>query len=104
MKYYRVTAHTMYCGEELIDYIATESEEELQQFKQALTEECAAEWEPCWVDYAEEGYDSEEDWQDAYYSDCGTTTEEISEEEFKQETKAHWPFKLVKEGPGWNEN
>lgn len=101
MKYYRVTAHTMYCGEELTDYIATESEEELQQFKQDLIEECAAEWEPCWVDYAEEGYDSEEDWQDAYYSDCGATVEEISEEEFKQETKAHWPFELVKAGPGW---
>ena len=101
MKYYRVTAHTMYCGEHLTDYIATESEEELQQFKQDLIEECAAEWEPCWVDYAEEGYDSEEDWQDAYYSDCGATVEEISEEEFKQETKAHWPFELVKVGPGW---
>ena len=57
--------------------------------------------EPCWVDYAEEGYDSEEDWQNAYYSDCGATVEEISEEEFKQETKAHWPFELVKAGPGW---
>lgn len=96
MKYYRVTAHTMYCGEELTDYITTESEEELQQFKQDLIEECAAEREPCWEDCAEEGYDSEEDWQDAYYSDCGATVEEITEAEYKEETKAHWPFELVR--------
>jgi hypothetical protein len=59
-------------------------------------EECAIEWEPCWVDYAEEGYDSEEDWQDAYYSDCGATVEEITEAEYKEETKPVWPFELVR--------
>lgn len=96
MKYYRVTAYTMYCGEELTDYIATESEEELIAFKENLIEECAAEWEPCWVDYDEEGYDSEEDWQDAYYSDCGATVEEITEAEYKEETKPVWPFELVR--------
>ena len=96
MKYYRVTAHTMYCGEKLTDYIATESVEELQQFKQDLIEECAAEWEPCWTDYAEEGYESEEDWQEAYYGDCGATVEEITEAEYKEETKPVWPFELVR--------
>ena len=96
MKYYRVTAHTMYCGEYLVDYIATESEEELLQFKQDLIEECAAEWEPCWVDYAEEGYESEEDWQDTYYSECGAIAEEITEAEYEEETKPVWPFELVR--------
>lgn len=96
MKYYRVTAHTMYCGEELTDYIATESEGELIAFKESLMEECAIEWEPCWADYAEEGYESEEDWQDAYYSDCGAAVEEITEAEYEKETKPVWPFELVR--------
>lgn len=96
MKYYRVTAHTMYCGEELTDYIATENEEELIAFQQSLIEECAAEWEPCWVDYAEEGYESEENWQEAYFSNCGAIIEEITEAEYKEETKPVWPFELVR--------
>ena len=97
MKYYRVTAHTMYCGEHLVDYIATESEEELLTFKQSLIEECAAEWEPAsWADYEEEGYESEEDWQEAYYGDCGAIVEEITEAEYKEETKPIWPFELVR--------
>jgi hypothetical protein len=69
---------------------------DLVGIKQDLIEECVAEWEPCWVDYAEEGYDSEEDWQDAYYSDCGAIAEEISEAEYKEETKPVWPFELVR--------
>ena len=48
MKYYRVTAYTMYCGEEMTDYIATEDPEGLRQFAQNLCEDNAAEWEPGW--------------------------------------------------------
>ncbi len=101
MKYYRVTAYTMYCGEEMTDYIATEDSEELREFTQSLCEDNAAEWEPCWVDYAENGYESEEEWQEDYYSSASATVVEITEEEYKEETKSVWPFTLVKEGPGW---
>lgn len=103
VKYYRVTAYTPYCGEHLEDFIATSSEEELEAFKQNIIEDCAAEWEPCWVDYEEEGYDSEEEWQEAYYGSCGATVEEITEAEYKEETKGRWPFELVKKGPGWED-
>ena len=57
MKYYRVTAYTMYCGEETTDYIATDSEEKLRSFGLNLAEENTLEWEPCWVDYEDQGYD-----------------------------------------------
>lgn len=101
MKYYRVTAYTMYCGEEMTDYIATEDLEELQEFTQNLCEDNAAEWKPNWADYAENGYESEEEWQEDYYSSASATVVEITEEEYKEETKPKWPFELIKEGPGW---
>lgn len=103
MKHYRVTAFTMYVGEETTDYIATDSEELLRDFGLNLSEENALEWEPCWVDYVDHGYDSEEDWQEEYFGSAGYRFEEISEEEYKKEIAAVWPFELVKEGPGWNE-
>ena len=49
-----------------------------------------------WADYEEEGYESEEDWQEAYYGDCGAIVEEITEAEYKEETKPVWPFELVR--------
>lgn len=96
MKYYRVTAYTMYIGEEITDYIATEDEEKLREFANELQEETAWEWEPCWDHYEEEGFESEEDWQEAYFSSTGARIEEITEEEYNKETAPKWPFKLVK--------
>ena len=98
MKYYRVTAYTMYCGEETTDYIATNGEEELREFVNELQEENAIEWEPGWSHYEEEGFDSEEDWQEEYFSSAGARVEEISEEEYKKEIAPRWPFELVKKG------
>lgn len=96
MKYYRVTAYTMYVGEESTDYIATDSEEKLRSFGLDLAEENAMEWEPCWVDYEDQGYDSEEDWQEEYFGSANFRVEEISEEEYKREIAPRWPFELVK--------
>lgn len=96
MKYYRVTAYTMYVGEESTDYIATDSEEKLCEFAQNLCEDNAAEWEPSWVDYEEEGFESEEDWQEEYFGSAGVRIEEITEEEYKEETRPVWPFELIK--------
>ena len=96
MKYYRVTAYTMYCGEETTDYIATDNEGQLRSFALHLAEENAMEWEPCWVDYEENGYESEEDWQEEYYGSCDARIEEITEEEYKEETNPRWPFELVR--------
>ena len=97
MKYYRVTAYTMYVGEELTDYIATDSDEKLCEFANELIEENAIVWEPRWGDYEEEGFDSEEAWQEEYFASAGARIEEITEEEYKEETKPVWPFDLVME-------
>ena len=102
MKYYRVTAYTMYCGEETTDYIATDNEKKLHSFGQDLAEENAMEWEPCWVDYKDQGYDSEEDWQDEYFGSANYRVEEITKEEYVKEITTVCPYKLVRVGPGWN--
>jgi hypothetical protein len=96
MKYYRVTAYTPYCGEEMIDYIATDNEKKLMDFADELTYENAIQWEPCWDRYDEEGYNSEGEFQEAYYDHCGARIEEITEAEYKEETKPVWPFELVR--------
>ena len=96
MKYYCVTAYTMYVGEEMTDYIAPDNEEKLREFANELMEENAMEWEPSWADYEEEGFDSEEDWQEEYFASAGARIEEITEEEYKEATKPVWPFELIK--------
>lgn len=96
MKYYCVTAYTMYVGEEMTDYIATEDEEKLREFANELQEENAMEWEPSWGDYEEEGFESEEDWQEEYFSSTGARIEEITEEEYNEGTAPKWSFELVK--------
>lgn len=100
MKYYRVTAYTMYCGEETTDYLATDDQWRLRTFAVDLCEENAAEWEPCFEDFEEQGYDSEEDWQEEYYGSCGTRIEEITKEEYIEGIKQTRPYMLSKE----NEN
>lgn len=86
MKYYRITAYTPYVGEELVDYIATDSEDKLHEFADELAQDCATEWEPCWDEYIDHGYNSEEDYQEDYYAQCGARIEEITETEYQEET------------------
>lgn len=103
MKYYRVTAYTPYCGEEMEDFIATEDQDELTSFADALCSDCAAEWAPDFEDwYEDQGYDSAEEYEEYYYSQCCVNIEEITEDEYKEEMKPKWPYELVKEGPGWD--
>lgn len=87
-KYYRVTAHTGYCGEELVDYIVTDLEDELTKFADDLVADCAAEWAPDFEsEYEDYGYESPEDYEEAYYADCGCEIEEIDYETWVKETK-----------------
>lgn len=73
-KYYHVTAHTPFCGEERDYYVFTDSEEELYQFLNEAVYDNAAEW---WD--SDCGMDIEE-----YYEESYTTFEEITFEEFKE--------------------
>ena len=92
MKYFRVVAYTMYCGETLTDYIATDDETELQEFATELMGECAFEWEPRWSDFADYGYESAEEWQEDYFASTSATIQEITKEEYDIETRPVRPI------------
>lgn len=87
MKYYRITAYTPYVGEEMVDYLATDSEDKLHEFADELAQDYALEWEPCWDEYTDHGYNFVEDYQEDYYAGCGARIEEITETEYLEETK-----------------
>lgn len=90
MKYFRLTAYTPYCGEELTAVTMATSEEEvrLSGLCDRLIEDCAAAWF-CGDDYEEYGYESEEEYQEDYFGECGCHVEEITKEEYKEE-KEKW--------------
>ena len=77
MKYYRVTCHTPFVGEENDYYIATESRKELEAFIDECVYENGNEW------YDEQTLEEQGMTEDEYYADCGVScVEEIYEEEY----------------------
>lgn len=90
MKYFRLTAYTPYCGEELTAVTMAPSEDDvrLEGLCDRLMEDCAAEWF-CGDDYEEHGYESVEEYEEDYYSECGCHVEEITKEEYEEE-KEKW--------------
>lgn len=90
MKYFRLTAYTPYCGEELTTVAMATSEHELRAsgLPDDLICDCAAEWFNG-EEYETYGYECEEDYEEAYYQECGCEIEEITEEEYEEE-KDKW--------------
>ena len=83
MKYFEVTAHTGYCGEELVGYTAVKDEDEFHEFADDLMANCAAKWAPNFEsDYEDQGYESPEDYEESYLADCGCTYREVTKEEY----------------------
>lgn len=77
MRYYKVTCHTPFVGEENDYYIATESRKELDKFIDECIYENGNEW------YDEQTLEEQGMTEDEYYADCGVSgIEEISEEEY----------------------
>lgn len=90
MKYFRLTAYTPYCGEELTAVTMAPSEEDvrLEGLCDRLMEDCAAEWfDP--EDYETYGYEDEQEYEEAFYQECGCNIEEITKEEYEEE-KEKW--------------
>ena len=88
MKYFRLVAYTPYAGEELYDYGYGETieNEHLREKADLLMEECAAEWRDEHSQFwQEDGYDSQEDWEEDYYSGCGVRFQEIDYATYTQE-------------------
>lgn len=86
MKYFRITAYTPYCGEELVAVAKAADEHELRSsgFPDEVVCDCAAEWFNG-EDYETYGYESEEEYEEMFYQECGCEIEEITKEEYEEE-------------------
>jgi hypothetical protein len=91
MKYFRITCETPYCGTTMEDYFKAETIEEAEDYAEELSRQNAEGYE-----YLVSGWDNEnfedlteeeqQDELDNYYADCMGVVEEISYEEYCEET------------------
>lgn len=82
-RYFELTAHTGYCGEELTECFMVQSEEELPALRDELMYDCAAEWAPDFTtEYEDYGYDCAEDFEEDWYAQMWCGVKEISREEY----------------------
>ena len=84
-RYYRVTAYTPYCGEELTKYIVTEFENELMQFAQGVLADCIGENITRHSEFESYGFADFKDWADEYEEKSDVRIEEITLEEWLKE-------------------
>ena len=91
MKYFEVIAYTPYCGENLYGYYEAEDEDELFESGKVddLIADCVADWFDG-SEYETYGFDSEEEFEEYYYSDSGATILEISKEDYEVAKRRGW--------------
>lgn len=82
-RYYRITAYTPYCGEEISIVVSASSDDELYRLAGDLADDCASEFIYRHINsWQEDGYETREEAEEDYYSDCSFEIEEITEEEY----------------------
>ena len=92
MFYFRFTADTPYCGTELIDYQKFEerpTDAELDEMAEDLSRNNAESFEYLVTGWDGDNFEDSVEEAEAienYYADCTGTWEEISEEEYNEET------------------
>ena len=84
-RYYRVTAYTPYCGEELTKYIATEFEDELMRFAQGVLADCIGENITRHSEFESYGFNNFQDWANEYEEKSDVRIEEITLDEWLKE-------------------
>lgn len=85
MKYYLITTYTCYCGEHMYHYMAIPDCDSIEDDKYIdricdMVNEDAYDW---WDGQSEEEFEGD---YDAYLAECGYDIEEISEEEYRQDS------------------
>lgn len=91
MRYFKITCETPYCGTTMEDYFKAETKEEVEDYAEELARQNAESYEYLvsgWDDENFEGLTEEErqDELESYYADCDYIVEEISYEEYCEET------------------
>ena len=87
--YWEVTAMTPHCGEELVEYCITATEERPYRFGDALMEDCVAEWFDS-DEYEMYGYESAEEYEESYYEGCYCEYRRITKEDYEKYTASYY--------------
>lgn len=86
-RYIRATASTYFVGQEQDYYkeFADDTDDlEIDKWANEKAQENADDWYGS-MDYEREGYESEEEWEEVFYSSSGYDWEEITKEEYEYE-------------------
>lgn len=86
-RYIRATASTYFVGQEQDYYkeFADDTDDlEIDKWACEKAQENADDWYGS-MDYEREGYESEEEWEEVFYSSSGYDWEEITKEEYEYE-------------------
>ena len=91
MKYFKITCDTPYCGTTMEDYFKAETRDEAENYAEELSRQNAEKYEYLVSGWDHENFNdlTEEEQQeelDNYYADCYYVIEEISYEEYCEET------------------
>lgn len=91
MKYFKITCETPYCGTTMEDYFKAETRDEAENYAEELSRQNAESYEYLVSGWDNENFEdlTEEEQQeelDNYYADCYYVIEEISYEEYCEET------------------
>ena len=92
MFYFRFTADTPYCGTELVDYQKFEerpTDAELDEIAEDIARSNAESFEYLVTGWDDDGFEDEDEEAEAlenYYADCCGSWEEITEEEYNEES------------------
>ncbi len=84
-RYYRVTAYTPYCGEELTKYIVTEFEDELMRFAQGVLADCVSANIVRHSEFESYGFNDFQEWAEEYAEKSDVRIEEITLDEWLKE-------------------
>lgn len=87
-KYLRIDVHTYYPADDSCFYLTVDDDlnnEEIERWACEIADGYAEDMY-IWSDYESQGYETEDEWEEAYFSNCGYRWEEITREEYDYET------------------
>ena len=89
MKYFKIVCETPYSGTDMEVYKTAEKEEDLHNEAEQLNLQNAESYEYLVTGWDDDEFDNEDDRQEAlgnYYADCNWYIEEVTKEEYEENT------------------
>ena len=89
MKYFKIICETPYSGTDMEEYKTAEKEEDLHDEAEQLNRQNAESYEYLVTGWDDDEFDNDDDRQEAldnYYADCNWYIQEVTKEEYEENT------------------